>query len=443
MDSSHASSVIDMFYDVASSLPRDFGHGGWWGPQQVAVTTMHLLRPGSIQSYKTVLPAVQADIGRRRWGWDRVPDPRGYSDARLRCGVAPFKACADRCRDRALALAKACSPEQRGPWGRTLAAFDGTDLLVFEDPGTRKRFGGVTGADGKPVGQPHALMVSAWDVVNRIPLAWTLLPYGSDERIGARALLPTLDPEAIAVFDRGYPSRAFVQEMLLAGRDFVMRMIAQKAAGWKEVRAFLRSGKQEAIVALDLGPDPRQPGKKILGMIRLIRRAFRVGKPMKHQKPETWVIATSLTAPTYSREDLIDVYQQRWGIETIHRELKTLCAVETWHTANPVLIEQEIAAIMIWQALAAAVQIQVQTTLHRRRNDVWNTPTKALAVRTMVMAAVSEVLAHACHGRARSTAERILARQVALMADWAQKRRPGRSRPRVRIRPHGRFRGDP
>lgn len=441
MDSSHVSAVLDMFYDVASAFPTGWGGGtGLWGPQQVVVTMMHLLRPGTTQSYKTCLPAVQSEIGRVRWGWERAPDPRGCSDARMRCGVAPVRDCADRCRDRAVALAAACAPDQRGPLGRPMAAFDGTDLLVFEDPGTRSRFGGVSDADGKPVGQPHALMVSAWDVVHRIPLGWTLLPYGSDERVGAKALLPTLDPAAIAVFDRGYPSRAFVRDMMLADRDFVMRMIASEASGWSEVQAFYRSKERERIVIMDLGQDPLRPGMRVLRAVRLIRRPFRRGRPQSHQRPETWVIATSLVDPAYRTEDLIEVYHQRWTIETIHKELKVLCAVETWHTTNPDLIEQEIAAIMIWQSLAAAVQIQVQNSLDKRCANPWNKPTRALAVRTMVMSAVHELLTHAYLGKARSTAKTLLARHVALMADWAQRRRPGRSRPRKRIRPHGRFR---
>jgi len=440
MDTSNASAVLDMFYDVTSVLPMDWGRAGLWGPQQVVVTVVSLLRPGTTQSYKTCLPVVAADVGRLRWGWERVPDPRGLSDARMRCGSAPMVACALACRDRALALAAKSAADQRGPLGRPLAAFDGTDLLLFEAPGTRQRFGGVTNHTGLPVGQPHALMVSAWNVVNRILLGWTLRPYGSDEREGARLLLPTLDPATIAVFDRGYPSRAFLRDMAVDNRDFVIRMIASESAGWSEVQAFFRSGERERIVIMDLGPHPTAPGVRVLRPIRLIRRPFRQGRPMSHQRPETWVIATSLVDPSYTAEDLITVYHQRWSIETIHKELKILCAIEGWHTTNPALIEQEIAAIMIWQSLAAAVQLLVQNTLARRTANPWNLPTRTLAVRTMVMSAVVELLHHAQQGRARSTATTLLKRHVTLMADWAQRRRPGRSRARVRIRSHGRFR---
>lgn len=439
MESSHATAVLDLFYDVAADLPLGWNSPGMWGPQQVAVTVMSLLRPGTTQSYKTCLPSLQVAVGRERWGWKRPPDPRGLSDARLRCGVGPLLACAHAARDRAVAMAAACSADQRGPLGRPLAAFDGTDLLIFENPGTRHRFGGVTNQEGKPVGQPHALMVSAWDVVNRIPLGWVLCPYGSDERIGAQKLLPTLDPANICVFDRAYPSRAFFREMVLQKRDFVIRMISSASAGWREVQDFFRSNERERIVIMDLGEDPLRPGQHVLRPIRLIRKPFRVGRPMSHQCAETWVIATSLVDPAYTTPDLIEVYHQRWSIETIHKELKILCAVENWHTNNVDLIEQEIAAVMIWQALAAVIQIQVQNTLAKRKANDWNLPHRKLAVRTMVMAAVHDLLRHAQKGRARSSAAAILKRHVALMADWAQKRRPGRSRPRKRIRPHGRF----
>lgn len=52
------------------------------------------------------------------------------------------------------------------------------------------------------------------------------------------------------------------------------------------------------------------------------------------KKYDNWVIATSLVDLAYTTEELIKVYHQRWSIETIHKELKILCTVETWHTKN-------------------------------------------------------------------------------------------------------------
>ena len=439
METSHASACIDTFYDVASALPTTWTGSGIWGPQQTAVTLVCLRRPGSIQSYRTCIPDVQHDVGKQRWGWITEPDPRGFSDARTRLGVQPMVDLAHLCRNRALALAKECSSTERGPLGRPMAAFDGTDVLLFDTPGTRTRFGGLKDAVGLAVGQPHGLMVSAWDVIHRIPLAWTMLSYGSDERLGARQLLPTLPAEYIAVFDRGYPSRDFIREMVASKRDFVMRMIAGKEAGWLDVRAFLRSGKRDQIVTMDLGEDPLRPGQRVRCRIRLIRKPFRQGRPKSHQKPETSVIATSLLDAAFTKQDLVDVYSNRWGIETIHKELKMLCAMEDWHTTNPTLIEQEIATIMIWQALAAMIQIQAQDAIARSRANAWNHPQRSLAIRTMVMSAVTALLEHAQAGLPNQAAIEILEERIALMVKWAQKRRPGRSSRRHRIRPWGRF----
>jgi hypothetical protein len=384
MDISHANTCIDTFYDVANRLPATWSGRGVWGPQQTAVTLVCLRRPGKTQSYRTCLPDVHRDVGKHRWGWTTEPDPRGFTDARSRLGAEPMVACAHECRDRALDIAKACAKAERGPLGRPIAAFDGTDILLFDIPGTRTRFGGPRDGSGRAIGQPHALMLSAWDAVHRIPLGWTMLAYGSDEREGARQLLATLAPEYIAVYDRGYPSRDFVREMTVKKRDFVMRMIAGTDAGWLEVRTFLRSGKRDQIVTMDLGEDPQHPGVRVLGRIRLIRKSFRKGRPKSHQKPETSVIATSLLEPEITAKDIVDVYSNRWSIETIHKELKMLCAMEDWHTTNPALLQQEIATIMIWQALAAMIQIQVQDAIAQRSSNAWNCPKRALAVRTMV-----------------------------------------------------------
>ena len=210
MDISHANAFINTFYDVADTLPTTWTGRRIWGSQQTAVTLVCLRRPGKTQSYRTCLPDVQRDVGKQRWGWTTEPDPRGFTDARSRLGAKPMVDCARACRDRALDMAKASLATERGPLERPLAAFYGSDILLFDTPGTRTCFGGLHDAEGRAVGKPHGLMVSAWDAIHRIPLGWTMLPNGSDERLGARQLLPTLDPEYIAVFDRGYPSRDFV-----------------------------------------------------------------------------------------------------------------------------------------------------------------------------------------------------------------------------------------
>jgi hypothetical protein len=126
-------------------------------------------RPGKIQFYRTCLPDVQRDVGKHRWGWTTEPDPRGFTDARSRLGAEPMVACARVCRDRALDMAKACVATERGPLGRPLASSDGTDVLLFETPGTRTRSGDLRDASGHAVGRPHGLMVC------RIPSSLTWL----------------------------------------------------------------------------------------------------------------------------------------------------------------------------------------------------------------------------------------------------------------------------
>ena len=149
MESSHATAVLDLFYDVASALPLGWNSPGVWGPQQVAVTVMSLVRPGTTQSYKTCLPLLQTAVGRERWGWRRPPDPRGLSDARLRCGVGPLLVCAHAARDRAVAMAA------------TLVALDSTVVFlsaVATHLGLRQMFDAVRSRRG---GSAHVAVSTA------------------------------------------------------------------------------------------------------------------------------------------------------------------------------------------------------------------------------------------------------------------------------------------
>jgi hypothetical protein len=437
MENPHASPCAEVFYQLFPDLPTRFTERSLWGPQSTVVCLLALLNPGVTRSYRTTLPLMQQLYG-KSWGWDRVPDPRSLTDARHRLGASPVEDLARRARDQALALTRAADI---GPQGRRLVAFDGTDLVLPDAPGMRSRFGGPSNQHGESAGVPHALMVSAWDVVTRVPLGWTLEPYGSDERLGALKLLPQLGERDIAIFDRGYPSYAFLQTLVLEQRDFVIRMIASEVNSWPAVHEFLRSGKLEQIVEIDLGAHPQKPGERVVVKIRLIRKAFRRGRPKAHQHPETTVIATSLIdTEAYPRDELLAIYANRWGIETIHKELKVLCAMENWHTSDPELLRQEIAIIMIWQTMAAIVQHQAQQHIAQQQDNPWNHPKRKLALRTATFVAVAELLQIANQGRSCTTWQKHLRRQIRLLVTYAQKRRPGRSRARVRKRPFGRFR---
>ena len=91
------------------------------------------------------------------------------------------------------------------------------------------------------------MLISAWDVVKRVPITWELTSLKVGERSGLLRMLLRLPPQAVLVLDRGYPGRDVLGEIVGRGRDFVVRMVSAEAGSWKAVAEFIASAPQGNI----------------------------------------------------------------------------------------------------------------------------------------------------------------------------------------------------
>ena len=195
------------------------------------------------------------------------------------------------------------------------------------------------------------MLISAWDVVKRVPITWELTSLKVGERRGLLRMLLRLPEKAVLALDRGYPGREVLGEIVASGRDFVVRMVSAEAGSWNVVADFIASGKRSAIVEITLGKGK----KKRTVRVRLILRTFAVGRPKRTQRRESMVVMTSLTDPAISDATILKIYAARWGVETLYRELKSLAHIEGWHGTTKALLEQEMIAIMCWFAVTAVI----------------------------------------------------------------------------------------
>jgi hypothetical protein len=69
----------------------------------------------------------------------------------------------------------------------------------------------------------------------------------------------------------------------------------------------------------------------------------------------------------FDRPMLLKMYQARWGIETLFRELKRFLDVEPFHDKTVQSCEQEIAASLIWMALVVHLQAEAESRIKNRR----------------------------------------------------------------------------
>ena len=254
-------------------------------------------------------------------------------------------------------------------------------------------------------------------------------------------------PGRIAASDRGIGLRdldARAQEVSLTqdGGDVVLRMTTSDANSWDCVYRFLRSGERETTVELVLPARDGVNEQPLTLPVRLVRRVFARGRPRTGQKRETMVLLTTITdSVRLSADHLVDLYAERWGIETLFRDLKTVFELESFHSRSPDRICQEIYAALIWLTLAAAMEYGAMTLIRAQRGaSAPDDPQRWQIRRTLLYHFVNDRASELMVGARtpESLMERV-AENMAYLAHHAARRRPNRSTPRVTRRPWGRF----
>jgi hypothetical protein len=68
------------------------------------------------------------------------------------------------------------------------------------------------------------LLVTALDVLTRVPLAATVLPHDGSERAGLRAFIDEFKAGMVLLVDRGFPAKDLLASLVARGADVLWRM---------------------------------------------------------------------------------------------------------------------------------------------------------------------------------------------------------------------------
>lgn len=406
-------------------LPAKFRRKRIWGELQATIALLLWLRPLVKTSLKEACEAFSDFFAEQFGHGDINHDPAGLQRA---IGKVPADQLI-RLQQKLRATAEATRPRvprwmTRLPW--QLLAVDGTTFSTTRSPAITRHFPTIKDRSGREL-SPHPLtrFVVAWDVVRHLPVTWWLSSIRSGERMSFLSMLQKITTPSLFLFDRGFPSRALLTALLARGHHFVFRMVATDAAAWPEVQRFLASKKRSAWVTFTIGR-----GKQVSTIrLRLIRRVFRRGRPCKGQKREVMVLLTDLPASRISDRHVIQLYARRWVVETAYREMKCFRDKGSrWRSSTKDGIERELLAVMIWYTLTAMVtgpltngQVQDAHDTGRRANTCCLLRAALVLLRVLVAR------------RARKRLIEDLQRHIHSILRWMQKRRPGRTSPRVKL----------
>lgn len=297
------------------------------------------LLPARVVVYLLLAAGLFAHLG---WGlvWDKLtaglsagprPSISALYYARKRLGAAPLRALFDLLAGPGAACAR---------WrGLLVCAIDGT-CIDLPDTDANRAVYGIHCQATRPAGYPQLRLVALAATGTRALLAATWGTTTDTEQTLAAALLERLGSGCLLVTDRGFASAAFLARAAATGTDLLVRIPAH----WKP----------RTLQRLDDGTRLVQIGAVRL---RLIEAEITIDTA-RGARTGAYRLATTLTDPaTHPALDLVELYHQRWEIETAYMELKSgLLRRTVLRATDPTGLDQELWALLaLYQVLRYAI----------------------------------------------------------------------------------------
>jgi hypothetical protein len=241
-----------------------------------------------------------------------------------------------------------------------------------------------------------------------------------------RQLLDQLDPDDILIADRYFCSYFMIAQLLDRGVDFVARL---HHARKEDAYRIQRLGKKDCLIEwrrpqkpdwMDQETYDQMPTTLTLRQVDVIveEPGFRV---------KSLVVVTTLTdTKTYSRDDIAELYLQRWLAELDIRAIKCTLGMDVLRCKSPEMVRKEI-----WSCLLAYNLIR-KTMLQAAKGS--NLSPRQLSFSSAIQAVAASWAVLPTLDRA--TAAEMIAAQIESLTGSIVGNRPDRVEPRaVKRRP--------
>jgi putative transposase len=262
--------------------------------------------------------------------------------------------------------------------GRHVQLVDGFTVQLPDTPANQQRYPQLPSQ--KPgLGFPLVRLVL---VVSLLTACVQDLAYGPYEgkETGETALFRTLLAEMVAgdvvVFDRYYCSYFMVALALRHGLDLVVRLHQRRVCDFRRGRRlgpgdhvveWRRPERPEWMAAAEYATMPKTLTVREV-FIKVEQPGFRT---------EALVVVTTLTdADAYAKEEIGDLYRQRWQVELDIRALKVGLQMEYLRCMTPFMIDKEVWANVLSYNLLRKVAAQAATLHGRHPREISFTATK-------------------------------------------------------------------
>lgn len=440
MAPSQIHAVFSLYRRFFSDIGLCFQRVRRWTPEKVALGLVMLMSQPGIHSIEKLM---------KDWATSfqlpTVPSDSTFVEARKKLAEQFPKAMSELWQ-RLVSHARDLIPVSRRKIGELqVIAVDGTWAWAPHEAGIIKRWGRPKTGNGGKLHYPQLLLITALDVLTRIPLAATVMGHGEKggERAGVRSFLGIFGPGTVVLADRGFPAKYLLHALVERGAHLLWRMQSSDAVSWDCVHQFLHdpAKPREQKVKISLKPHEAKAEKSVEIEVRLIRRVFKRGRPKSGQKRDVLVLMTTLMDDkVWPAERLLKMYERRWVIESWFKDLKINFGIEAFHSRRDDLMLQEIHALLSWMTLCSILERDAYQRIERSRGKQDpEDPCRFQISYSNLYYAASQIFTKLMINQDVEAVLLESERDLHWLDSTARRRRPGRSYKRVNNGPFGRW----
>jgi hypothetical protein len=226
--------------------------------------------------------------------------------------------------------------------GRRVSLVDGTTASMPDTPENQRAFPQAN-TQGIGLGFPIVRMAMIISLATGVVRDMALGPYkgkGTGEPALLRALLDGLATDEIVLGDRYFGSFFMLESLMQREVDGLFRMYQGRKFDFRRGR---RLGVEDHLVTWTKPKRPDWMDEETYAQIpdemtvRELR--FKVEQP-GFRVDNVVLVTTMLDATMYSREELADLYLQRWNVELDLRSIKDVLQMDVLRCKSPAMVEK-------------------------------------------------------------------------------------------------------
>jgi putative transposase len=244
--------------------------------------------------------------------------------------------------------------------GRHVHLVDGTTVTAPDTPANQAAYPQpLTQRPG--LGFPLIRLVVLLSLTTALVGGLALGPYEGKETGEPalfRTLLERLRPGQVVLADRYFCSYFMVALLLARGVELVFRMHQRRDVDFRRGR---RLGRDDHLVVWQRPQRPEWMDEETyadMPKTLTVREVRTQVETPGFRVEELVVVTTLLDAEEYSREEITDLYHERWHVELDIRSIKATLKMETLRCLTPFMLEKEIWATLLGYNLVRKVSCQ-------------------------------------------------------------------------------------